>query len=589
MRWLKGMALFPLLRKDLAEMAQRRRTYLVRTAAALLLFGSFLMFFEANVSSSQLYAGSALGSGRDVFDFVLAALFIAIYVLLPATMSGALTYEKERQTMALLLLTDLRPTEILMEKFLGRLFSMFAFLLLALPLLAVAYAYGGVPTDMIESLGLPLVHHLPAGRCAGPDVLGILHQRRAGVHRHLPPLLPVYAGPALVMGLMGALRLMPASTRTSPSPSSRCISCDDAGVPRRAGALVARSIPILLSAGLFLLMARVFIVRRAFAMPGHTLRRFFRRMDGFWQKANWLTGGIVLVREADTLPDRRPITWREVRTRSLARFSYLFRILCAVEVPVLLVVAVCLVGSTSWYGDADALSATLFVLWPMAALALAVVAGNIFPSERVSQTLDLLLTTPMTGAEIVRQKVRALRRFMAVLAAPLLTVYVAEALVETRPDRLEMWTYLGLSLLPIIVYFPLITWLSVWIGLKVRSRAGATVLPVLVVTLWCAVPPLIVVTVAELLRWRGTMPFTLLMLGSPATMVVLPEQKTALFRAFRDSAVAAVIVNYVVYGGIALVFRTLCLKRADLYLGRVPEGLPPEPNAPAKEASDEAP
>ena len=535
MRWLKGMALFPLLRKDLAEMAQRRRTYLVRTAAALLLFGSFLMFFEANVSSSQLYAGSALGSGRDVFDFVLAALFIAIYVLLPATMSGALTYEKERQTMALLLLTDLRPTEILMEKFLGRLFSMFAFLLLALPLLAVAYAYGGVPTDMIEStVYLLFITCLQVGALALMCSAFFTSGAQAFIATYIICFL-IYAGPALVMGLMGALRLMHGFDEDIAFALFPVFVLQVAYRSSK-GALFVRSIPLLLSAGLFLLMARVFIVRRAFAMPGHTLRRFFRRMDGFWQKANWLTGGIVLVREADTLPDRRPITWREVRTRSLARFSYLFRILCAVEVPVLLVVAVCLVGSTSWYGDADALSATLFVLWPMAALALAVVAGNIFPSERVSQTLDLLLTTPMTGAEIVRQKVRALRRFMAVLAAPLLTVYVAEALVETRPDRLEMWTYLGLSLLPIIVYFPLITWLSVWIGLKVRSRAGATVLPVLVVTLWCAVPPLIVVTVAELLRWRGTMPFTLLMLGSPATMVVLPEQKTALFRAFRDSS-----------------------------------------------------
>ncbi len=53
---------------------------------------------------------------------------------------------------------------------------------------------------------------------------------------------------------------------------------------------------------------------------------------------------------------------------------------------------------------------------------------------------------------------------------------------------------------------------------------------------------------------------------------------------------AMVGLNWVLYGAVALVFRALCLKRADRYLGRVPEGLPPpEPTAPMEEANNGAP
>jgi len=199
---------------------------------------------------------------------------------------------------------------------------------------------------------------------------------------------------------------------------------------------------------------------------------------------------------------------------------------------------------------------------------LVVVAGNVFPSERASQTMDLLLTTPLAGAEIVRQKVRALRRFTLVLAVPLVTVYVAEALVENRLWSEDMWNYLGLSLLSVFVYLSLVKWFSVWVGLRVRSRAAATILPVAVLTLWCAVPPLIVVTVAEL----------------------LPESRGMLAEAFPGAVFLAALLNYLLYGIIAAVFQVLCLTRADRYLGRVPEGLlPPEQTAPAEEANDGAP
>ena len=109
MRLLRHMALFPLLRKDLTELAQRRRTYVLRVLYAVLLFVCFLLAFKTALSNAGPGATSVLGSGRAVFDFLLTAQFVGIYVFLPAMMSGVVTYEKERRSLELLFLTDLRP------------------------------------------------------------------------------------------------------------------------------------------------------------------------------------------------------------------------------------------------------------------------------------------------------------------------------------------------------------------------------------------------------------------------------------------------------------------------------------------------
>jgi ABC-type transport system involved in multi-copper enzyme maturation permease subunit len=580
MKLLRRIALFPLLRKDLTEIAQRRRTYVVRVLYALLLFGCFMLFFGAELSRSQRQVASVLGSGRQVFEFLLVAQFTGIFAFLPAMMSGVLTYEKERRSMALLLLTDLRPAEILIEKYLGRLVPMFAFLLLGLPLLAVAYAYGGVPTNLLwASVYMLFVACVQVGALALVCSAFCTSGAQAFIASYVLCFL-LYVGPVLAAALLDALgivRFVDEDVVFAMVPPYVLFDAYYSGV----GSVVGRSVPALLSTGLFLLMARVFVVRRAFAVPGQLLRRTFGRLDRFWHKANRLTGGIVLVRDRDTLPDERPITWREVKTRSLARFSNLFRILCLVELPVLVIVALCVLAWKGQGDDVGGLSALLFVLWPIAALALAVVAGNAFPSERVNQTLDVLLTTPISGADIVRQKVRALRRFMFVLAAPLATIYVAEGLLEQGHGNSWPLAFPVASALSILVYFPAIAWISVWMGMRRRSRVGATVGPVILFSLWCVLPVFIMAVLEGMFSWRlDRPPWSFLFLASPACMVIFSEFGDLLDDISGKAPVLAITLNYSFYAAVAVFFRALCLRNADRCLGRVPKSGKEESHVP---------
>ncbi len=126
--------------------AARRRTYVVRVICAVLLFAVFC--FVTYEQFMEPEAGFR-GRGRTMFETFIALQFAGILLFLRGAMSGAIAYEKERQSLTLLLLTGLRPRNILLEEYLGRLIPIFTVLLLGLPLLAICYAFGGVTTKRL--------------------------------------------------------------------------------------------------------------------------------------------------------------------------------------------------------------------------------------------------------------------------------------------------------------------------------------------------------------------------------------------------------------------------------------------------------
>ena len=84
------------------------------------------------------------GHGAEFFDVLFAIEWAGLVLFVPAVVSGALTAEKERNTLQLLFLTKLGPWTILLEKLLSRLVPVATFLLVSLPLLFIAYLWGGL-------------------------------------------------------------------------------------------------------------------------------------------------------------------------------------------------------------------------------------------------------------------------------------------------------------------------------------------------------------------------------------------------------------------------------------------------------------
>lgn len=140
---------FPLLTKELVELSARRRTYLVRVVYAVALYGVTLWTYWHWLGQFEADSFELLGQGQTLFNELLRWQFWGLYLFLPVVTSSAITSEKERDTLSLLLLTKLGSWTILFEKLLSRLVAMGSFLLLGLPLAAVAYSLGGVEVESI--------------------------------------------------------------------------------------------------------------------------------------------------------------------------------------------------------------------------------------------------------------------------------------------------------------------------------------------------------------------------------------------------------------------------------------------------------
>ena len=228
--------------------------------------------------------------------------------------------------------------------------------------------------------------------------------------------------------------------------------------------IVLRSIPMMFSCVCFLVLARLFVVRRAFVPARNYLMALFRSLDGLFVRMNEnsVTKGIVLIREATTLPDDAPVAWRETTKKSMGTLRYLFRIFVATEIPVV-VGCILTIGFSYDASRLGGVTAMLFLLWFVSVLLVSVKATSLVSAERSHQTLDVLLTPPLTARDIVIQKFRGVRRLMFVLAVPFITIFLFEASWRSEftggygyRHEFSMWLYLTASILSIAIYLPMI-------------------------------------------------------------------------------------------------------------------------------------
>jgi hypothetical protein len=331
------------------------------------------------------------------------------------------------------------------------------------------------------------------------------------------------------------------------------------------------------ASGVFLIAARLCVVRRAFLASNNVILNVFKRLDRVFLRLNdnALTRGFVLIGDAAPLPGDEPVAWRETAKRSLGKAQYLLRVFIALEIPVA-VLCVLVVGSAN---RGEALGALLVPVWAIVVLILAAQSASLIAGERSHQTLDVLCATPLAGADIVRQKFRSVQRLMLVLAVPLFTVFGFESVMRWRiPEQIfsgnvqnrqfDLPLYLACSTLSVAVYLPLVAWLAVWIGLYVKTQARAIMGSMAAVAAWCFAPVLLIEMPLSILsgNQEGGLLREFSRMLSPMSIIGANEE------AFRyrlsDAPWIAVFVNFLGYAAALVVIRHLCFKHADRLLGR---------------------
>ena len=354
---------------------------------------------------------------------------------------------------------------------------MASFVLLSLPLLAVAYSLGGIEAvDIAKLMWVLAITALQVGSFAvlcsawfrttaaaflatyllgatsiAVSALAYLFLLRAGFKFWFPFVLSDPAlkwmfdpmNPNVTLMAFGPFILNGGELGPSTLREQSFLDC------------VVMTIPLFGTSVLSLILARVILWRRAFVEPKNVLLKLFKSLDGIFQQANHnrLTRGIVLIRESVALPGYHPISWRETSKRSLGTTRYLIRFLLLIEVPVMVMALFPANEGTIRSGFAPAYVAG-WCLWVVAALVLSIQATGLIGVERSHQSLDVLLTTPIESDEIVRQKFAGVWRMIHVLWIPFATLYL-----------FQMW------------------W-EIWV------QTHAILLTMTVITLACVAPPL---------------------------------------------------------------------------------------------------
>jgi ABC-type transport system involved in multi-copper enzyme maturation permease subunit len=142
----------PVLRYDLVRTARRARTYFVRTGYLLALLTVIgLMYLNAapGRAPGRPSIGELADFGGRVFWTFAGAQFVLIVLLAPAYTAGAVAEERQKKTLPFLLATDLRNREIVLGKLLSRLAHLGLLLLAGLPVLGLVQLLGGVDPHLV--------------------------------------------------------------------------------------------------------------------------------------------------------------------------------------------------------------------------------------------------------------------------------------------------------------------------------------------------------------------------------------------------------------------------------------------------------
>jgi hypothetical protein len=586
----------PLLTKELIEQSARRRTFIVRVVyASLLFFTAFLMFYqELRVGATNSLA--VLGKGRELFTLVVMLQFTGIYFFMPAMTCSVVTQEKERASLQLLFLTRLGPWAILFEKLASRVIPMLCFLLLSLPLLAFAYTLGGLTlASLLTGVGLLVLAVIQMGTLA--LLCSAFFRTTVGAFMWSYLLtIGMFFGPPLVWVLVKSLfgfDIDQYLQRTNLGLQNWGILAHlplfgmaqfEVGQRFLAGAvwpLAFHAVLVALQSSLCLVLARVFLVRRASLSPRNVVLNVFKILDRIFLRLNNnpLTKGIVFVRDSAALPDQDPVGWRETTKRSLGKGQYLARIFVALEVPIAGLCLTCIFASLS----ADPLGLLLALLWLVAILMVSVQSASLIAGERSHQTLDVLSSTPLLGRDIIRQKFRSVFRLMLVLAIPFATIFGFTAAMRWnmpdyryrfagsgwQPPEFRLGVYLTCSLLTVLIYLPLVAWMSFYIGLRVKTQARAIVAAMGAVLVWCLGPMIFIAMPIEIIfRPAFDSGWAFCLLTSPIGMVGFNEDYN--WNQLLNRPWLAMFLNFSWYAIWVVFFRWLCFAQADRLLGRVP-------------------
>jgi len=137
--------------KELRGRMRGRRAFVVLTVylALLAVFAWMVQLMNERTVSSYLGTAAFASAqiGREIFKALLLLETVLVVFLAPSFTAGAISLEREKQTLDLLAVTPISSPAIVVGKLVSALAYLFLLIVSSIPLMAIVFVFGGVAPD----------------------------------------------------------------------------------------------------------------------------------------------------------------------------------------------------------------------------------------------------------------------------------------------------------------------------------------------------------------------------------------------------------------------------------------------------------
>lgn len=606
----------PLLKRELIESAQKKRTYLLRSIC-LVIFGLVFLtvYFQSTNRASNITR--LLGSGQDMNIALWASSLFAIFALAPAMSCSAISSEMEKQTLGILLISKLSPWKIVVEKICSRMLPLLSLVVVVCPLLAISYLFGGTSVWQL-CCGVYILLFVVLQITSVSVFCSVVFRKSQAAFwmTYIVLLLWYFSWPVLAevfdlwkfdpFPLIADEEFMFFPIYQAIMLSEEASSWQEYALLTVPQLLMTVCFPVLAWRSLlgYVEGAPVNLLERPKRVAQFIAARLQRYKWGRWivdhakfvlsfrsrfrqlridirQSVRTFVGGspsgsdVVDVGSATNsdeagspvVPDDA-ICWREHRTGLFAKFP----VVAVGAVGVLCLEWLSLPASRRGYSPAADVCALfsfgVLIVW------LLLVMGQscrIFAGERERQTLSVLLVSPISNADLLNQKLSAVNRIIRkglwLLLIPLLFNVGCTNYRESNP-----LTYLLCSLGNAYIYMHIVKWTGTYFGLRTNTQMKAMVSSLVSILVFCFVPLLLcLVCMIGVGSRPADSPFFIFI--SPLIISALNEFHEV-WRAVNDSwfpnsELLAVVFNFFVYGGICQLIKKYTVRKLPELLERM--------------------
>jgi ABC-2 type transport system permease protein len=139
----------PIVAKEYRSRMRTWRSPLAMMIYVLLIGGLGFAIFSSMARANGGFGGQAANYGQTLFLYLVLFQMILITFITPALTAGAISSERERQTIDLLFVTRIPPFSIIWGKLLASMSFIVLLLVLSVPIFSLVFLFGGVELDQV--------------------------------------------------------------------------------------------------------------------------------------------------------------------------------------------------------------------------------------------------------------------------------------------------------------------------------------------------------------------------------------------------------------------------------------------------------